>query len=81
MAGSVRGSSLSVSEEDRQKDDLKRSQTSGRTCDRSDSSAGSRDRPDPESSWICDVYKRTDSDLYSDNTGTSFRSTENRRTG
>lgn len=70
-----------VSEEDCQKDDLKRSQTSGRTCDRSDPSAGSRDRPDSESSRICDVYKRTDSDLYSDNSGASFRSTENRRTG
>ena len=37
---------------------------------------GSRSGYHPESSRFCNVHKRTDSDLYSDNSGSSFRGTE-----
>ena len=41
-------------------------------ADRPDPSAGSRSRSDSESTWFCYVYPWTDTDLYNDNTGSSF---------
>ena len=56
---------------DRPQDDLKRPQTSGWTCYDPDPSAGSRSGPDPQSTWFCHVYQRTDSDLQRLHTGSS----------
>ena len=46
-------------------------------ADHTDPSAGSRSRHYPASSWFCDVYTWTDTDLYHDNSGSAFRGTEN----
>ena len=50
-------------------------------ADHTDPSSGSRSRHHPESTWFCHVHTWTDTDLYNDNSGSAFRSTENRRTG
>ena len=60
---------LPISEKNCKKNDLKRSQTSGRTRYRSDQTSCSRSGSSSKSPWFCNVYKRTDPDLYGNDTG------------
>ena len=48
---------------------LKDQKTSGWSCNHTDSPSGSRSRPDSESSWFCNVYSWTDTDLYHHHSG------------
>ncbi len=63
MAGGIGRSDLPVPEKDCPQDDFKRPQTSGRTCDRPDSSVGSGSGYHSQGTWLGDVYAWTDPDL------------------
>ena len=63
VAASHRRGAVPVSEEDCPQDDPQGSQASGRQSDRPDPSACGGSRPDPESTRLRHVYKRTDTDL------------------